>query len=235
MARPALLLLTRECTRYFIGAAELITAAVLYIRRIDIYVSYWWELDAGIRSNNTAAPLGEEDRFFRIRYVLFIAMSFVVESNTGKLVWRSQRRQQFNVSQWIYWLSFRNYPVMSKQTLHLKLTLKQLGGTIGNGNTENSNIFFYWQEIFREKLIRVILLGTNALKTHKIWSKSLEPFLGKFKIKIFFLCELSLILRVGRKRKDGRDRSVRLGATLGDGQSIKKYFSSFRNFAGKSR
>ena len=32
-----------------------------------------------------------------------------------------------------------------------------------------------------------------------------------------------------------RDWSVGLGATLGDGQKIKNYFSSFRDFFGKSR
>ena len=31
-----------------------------------------------------------------------------------------------------------------------------------------------------------------------------------------------------------RDWPVGLGATLGDGQKIKNYFSSFRNFSGKS-
>ena len=32
-----------------------------------------------------------------------------------------------------------------------------------------------------------------------------------------------------------RDWSVGLGATLGDGQNIKNYFSSFRDFSRKSR
>ena len=32
-----------------------------------------------------------------------------------------------------------------------------------------------------------------------------------------------------------RDWSVGLGAKLGDGQKIKNYFSSFRDFSGKSR
>ena len=32
-----------------------------------------------------------------------------------------------------------------------------------------------------------------------------------------------------------QDWSVGLGATLGDGQKIKNYYSSFRNFSGKSR
>ena len=32
-----------------------------------------------------------------------------------------------------------------------------------------------------------------------------------------------------------RDWPVDLGATLGDGQKIKNYFSTFRDFSGKSR
>ena len=69
------------------------------------------------------------------------------------------------------------------------------------------------------------------------------------KILIFFLCELPLILGVDRKRKKRagdickgtigieceRDWSFGLCATLGDGQEIKNYFSSFRDFSGKSR
>ena len=69
----------------------------------------------------------------------------------------------------------------------------------------------------------------------------------KINILIFFLCELPLILRVGRKLKKKkkqagdfckgitdieRQRAVSLGATFDDGQ---KYFSSFRNFYWKSR
>ena len=69
-------------------------------------------------------------------------------------------------------------------------------------------------------------------------------------MEIFFsLCELPIILRVGQKLK-GRaednyksalnmkfeqDWSFTLGATLGDVQKIKNYFSSFRDFSGKSR
>ena len=69
----------------------------------------------------------------------------------------------------------------------------------------------------------------------------------KMKILNFFLCELPLILTVGRKRKKRardickgtldiefeRDSSFGLGATLGDEQKIKNYFSSFRDFSGK--
>ena len=61
-----------------------------------------------------------------------------------------------------------------------------------------------------------------------------------------FLCELPLILRVCRKKRDAdickgtldieceRDWSVGLDATLGDGQKIKNYFSSFEDFSGES-
>ena len=69
------------------------------------------------------------------------------------------------------------------------------------------------------------------------------------KILIFFLCELSLILRVDRKRKKRarhickgtldiefeRDWSVGLGATLGDGQKIKNNFFRFGDFSVKCR
>ena len=70
---------------------------------------------------------------------------------------------------------------------------------------------------------------------------SLSSFAG-------FLCELPLILGEARKRKEQaedickgtpdiefeQDWSVGLGAILADGQKIKKYFSSFRDFSGKS-
>ena len=71
----------------------------------------------------------------------------------------------------------------------------------------------------------------------------------KIEILNFFLCELPLILGVTRKRKEQaedickgtpdvefeQDCLVGLGAVLADGQEIKNYFSSFRDFAGKSR
>ena len=66
---------------------------------------------------------------------------------------------------------------------------------------------------------------------------------------MFLLCELPLILGVARKRKEQaediykgtpdidfeQDGSVGLGAILADGQKIKNYLSSFRDFSGKSR
>ena len=77
--------------------------------------------------------------------------------------------------------------------------------------------------------------------------KIVEAIFEKMKMLSFFLCELPLILKVDRKRnKRGRDIcngtlvieferywSVGLGATLGDGQKIKNYFSTFRDFSGK--
>ena len=81
--------------------------------------------------------------------------------------------------------------------------------------------------------------------------KIVGAIFGKMKILIFFVCELGLLLifRVDRKRKKRArnickgtldiececDWSVGLGATLGDGQKIKNYFSSFRDFSGESQ
>ena len=69
------------------------------------------------------------------------------------------------------------------------------------------------------------------------------------KVEIFFLCELPLILGVARKCKKQaedickatpdiefeQDWSVGLGAMLRDKQKIKNYFSSFKDFSGRSR
>ena len=79
--------------------------------------------------------------------------------------------------------------------------------------------------------------------------KIVEANVEKMKIIFFFLCELHLIF--GRRSKTKkwakdicrrtldieceREWPVGLGATLGDGQKIKKYFSNFRDFSGKSR
>ena len=79
--------------------------------------------------------------------------------------------------------------------------------------------------------------------------KSFKTFLRKYKFLFFFLCELPLILRVDRKRKQRardickgtlgnefeRDWSVGLCATLGYGHEIKNSFSSFRDFSGNGR
>ena len=73
------------------------------------------------------------------------------------------------------------------------------------------------------------------------------------KSNFFFLCELGPTLnfegssKAGEKKLAGdictgtpdikfeQDCSVGLGATLGDGQKIEYYSSSFRDFSGKSR
>ena len=66
---------------------------------------------------------------------------------------------------------------------------------------------------------------------------------------MFFLGKLPLILTVGRKRKNRagdickgtpdiefeQDWSVVLGSILAEGQKIKNYFSSFKDFSGKIR
>ena len=73
--------------------------------------------------------------------------------------------------------------------------------------------------------------------------------MGKLKFNFFFLCELPLISRVVRKREKWQEISERglqipnlnkigqlvLGARLGKGQRIINYFSSVRDFSGKSR
>ena len=68
----------------------------------------------------------------------------------------------------------------------------------------------------------------------------------KMKMLHFFLCELPLILRVDRKKKQAgdickgtldieseRDRPVGLASTLGGGEKITNLFYSFRDFFGK--
>ena len=84
--------------------------------------------------------------------------------------------------------------------------------------------------------------------SHKIWWKSFEAFLEKMKILNFFLMWTTLNFGGRLKTKKSakifaggaldieyeRDWPVRLGATLGDWQKIKNYFSSFRVFPGKA-
>ena len=78
--------------------------------------------------------------------------------------------------------------------------------------------------------------------------KIVGAIFGKMKILYFFLCELLLILRVGRKRKKWArdickgtldielklDWSVGLDATIGDGQKIKTIFLVSGIFPGKA-
>ena len=79
--------------------------------------------------------------------------------------------------------------------------------------------------------------------------KIVAAIFEKMKMKIFFLMWTTHNFQDRSKMKKyagdickgtldiecGRDWSVSLGATLGDGQIIKNYFSSFRDFSGKSR
>ena len=92
--------------------------------------------------------------------------------------------------------------------------------------------------------------GSNVQKNPQHLMKIVCAILEKRKIFNFFTYViLPLILRVDRKRKTlagdickgtldiefERDWSVSLGATLGEAQKIKNYFSSFRDFSGKNR
>ena len=68
-----------------------------------------------------------------------------------------------------------------------------------------SNRFFFFSVswIFPGKVECHIFFVWNELYNHKIWSNSFELFFRKQKFSILFLCELPLILRVGRKQKYG--------------------------------
>ena len=104
-------------------------------------------------------------------------------------------------------------------------------------------------KIFPRKADSVILLGFECSIIPQNLNKIVRAIFEKFEILIFFLCGLSLILRLARKRKKQaedickgtpdiefqQDWSVGLGAILADGQKIKNYFSSFRDFSGKTR
>ena len=101
--------------------------------------------------------------------------------------------------------------------------------------------------IFPGKVVSVIFLGFECSINPQNFMKIVGAIFDK--MKYFFLCELPLILKVDRKRKKNklqivargldiefeRDWSFGLCATLGDEQKFKNYFSSFRDFSGKSR
>ena len=83
-----------------------------------------------------------------------------------------------------------------------------------------------------------MLLGFEYTINTQNLNKIVTAIFGKIKILIFFLCQLPLILGIARKRKEHaedickgipdiefeQDWPVVLGATLGDGHEIKKYF-----------
>ena len=99
--------------------------------------------------------------------------------------------------------------------------------------------------IFQGKAESVILLRCECTINPQNLMKIVGVFFfEKIKILNFFVCELPLILKKWDKDickgtldiERERDWPVGLGATLGDGEKIKKnYFSSFRDFSGKSR
>ena len=75
-----------------------------------------------------------------------------------------------------------------------------LGATLGD-RYKIKKYYSSYKDFFREKPIVPYCWGSNVQNIHKIWWKLVEPFLRKWKFKFFFLCELSLILWVDRKRK----------------------------------
>ena len=105
------------------------------------------------------------------------------------------------------------------------------------------------KDFFLGKADSDILLAFECTINQQNLMKIVGAIFKKMKILNFFLCELPLILRVDRKRKKRagyickrtldierqRHRSVGLGVTLSDAQKIKNYFSSFRDFSGKSQ
>ena len=121
-----------------------------------------------------------------------------------------------------------------------------LGATLG-ADRKLKNIFLV-RRIFPGKADSAIFLGFECTINPQNLMKVVGTIFEKMKILHFFLCELPLILRVdgeGKKQSEDicrgildieyeLDWSVSLGATLGDRQKIKNYFSSFKDFSGKS-
>ena len=129
--------------------------------------------------------------------------------------------------------------------------IRQLVQALRQTTDRKSKTIFQVSGIFPRKVDSLILLGFEFTINTQNLNKIVRAIFEKIEILIFFfLCELPLILGVARKRKKktGRrylqgnpdiefeqDWSVGLGATLRDRQKIKNYFSSFKNFSGKSR
>ena len=107
---------------------------------------------------------------------------------------------------------------------------------------------FLVSRIFPGKADSVISLGFECTINIQNLNKIVRAIFEKIEF-FYFLCELPLILGVARKLKEQtedickgtpdiefeQDWSVGLGAILVEGQKIKNYFSSFRDFSGKSR
>ena len=103
---------------------------------------------------------------------------------------------------------------------------------------------FLVSRIFPGKADSVILLGFECTINTQNLKKVVWAIFEKIKILIFFLYKLPLILGVEQAEdiykgapdiEFEQDWSVGLGATLRERQKIKNYFSSFKDFLGKSR
>ena len=76
-----------------------------------------------------------------------------------------------------------------------------LGAMLGDDHTEWWKIFFSVSGISSGKADSVILLGFQCTRNPQCFIKFVGAIFEKIKIFKFFLCELRLILRVGRKQK----------------------------------
>ena len=109
---------------------------------------------------------------------------------------------------------------------------------------------FLVSSIFREsRQCHIVGLRIQATINTQNLNKIVRAIFEIIEILNFFLCELPLILGVARKQKKQagdicrgtpdiefeQDWSVGLDTILADGQKIKQYFCSFRDFSGKSR
>ena len=122
-----------------------------------------------------------------------------------------------------------------------------LGAMLGEEQKIKKNIILVTR-IFSGKADSAILLRLECAINPQNLMKIFGAIFEKMTINIFFLYELPLILGVDGEKKWAknicrvtldieweRDWPFGLGATLGDGQKVKNYFSIFRHFSGKSR
>ena len=119
----------------------------------------------------------------------------------------------------------------------------------GRSKQKKLKTIFLVSGIFPGKANCAVLLGFECTINTQNLNKIVRAIFEKIEILIFFLCELPLILGVAPKRKEQvegicketpdiefeQDWSFGLGAILVDEKKIKNYFSSFRDFSGKSR
>ena len=117
---------------------------------------------------------------------------------------------------------------------------------LGDGHTQEFN-FFSFRDFFR-KSRQCHIVGFRMYYNPTKFDQIRGSYFWENRNFKFFLMWTTLILGVTRKRKEQakdiykgspdiefeQDWSVALGAILADGQKIKNYFSSFRDFFGKS-